>query len=222
VSEDRLLENLKQSLAGDFVPLKPLRESWKRALWIFPIALLLTGVTWTVFHLRPDYANFGAIEFWPFYVLQVLAGYWTLFVSLEMGIPGCLKPPVVLAGIGLTGPVIHLIASWSAFRISPSWAAPGREWVTGAACISAIGIFGGLVLLFGFFLARAGLPIHAGTAGLLLGLGSGLAAEAAWRVHCPITSLNHVLPFHTGAILALIAAGLIIGFRWQRSKLVSG
>jgi cytochrome c-type biogenesis protein CcmH/NrfF len=57
VEEDRLLKQLKEDLAGEFTPVKPLMPSWKRALWIFPLSLLFLEKTLAIFHLRSD--NFG-------------------------------------------------------------------------------------------------------------------------------------------------------------------
>ncbi len=215
---DRMLERLKEELAGDFTPVKALKEPWRKALWIFPISLLFMAITLAVFGLRPDYANLGLIAFWGFCFAQVLACYLAFTLSLEAVIPGRAKDPVVLAIIGLVALAIHFIASWFTFRISPNWAAPGQELQTGMACLSAITIFGVLALLFGFYWVRFCLPIRSGTAGILLGLGSGLAAEAAWRSHCPISSWDHVLPFHFGAILVVMAAGWIGGYLWTKKK----
>jgi len=73
-----------------------------------------------------------------------------------------------------------------------------------------------LALLFGFVLVRAGLPFRARTTGLLLGLGNGLAVEAVWRLHCPFSSWGHILLFHGGAVVVLMAAGMAIGRLWER------
>jgi hypothetical protein len=219
VDEDRLLKQLKEDLAGDFAAVKSLMEPWKRALWLFPLSLLLMEVTLATFHLRPDHVNLGPLALWGFCALQILASYILFAVSLEACIPGSGRAPIFLLSVGLIGLVIHWIISWITFRISPNWPAPGQEWHLGMACLSAIGMLGILALLFGFFLARAGLPMRARAAGLLLGLGAGLAAEASWRLHCPISSWNHILLFHGGGILVIIGVGVILGSFWKRKCL---
>jgi hypothetical protein len=216
VEEDRLLKQLKEDLAGDFAAVKPLMKSWKRALWLFPLSLLLMEVTLAVFHLRPDHVDLGPLALWGFCSLQILASYMIFAVSLEACIPGSGRSRTFLISVGLIGLVIYLAISWFTFRVSPNWPGPGQQWHLGMACLSAIGTLGILALLFGFFLARAGLPMHARATGLLLGLGAGLAAEASWRLHCPISSWDHILLFHGGGILFLIVAGLILGSFWKR------
>jgi hypothetical protein len=218
VADDRLLEQLKKDLSGDFKPVKPLQEPWKRALWLFPVSLLFMEITLAVFHLRPDYADLGPLALWGFCFLQIIACYLVFAASLEVCIPGSARAPIVLGCIGLLGLAIHLVASWRTFQISPNWPNPAHEWRIGAACMSAIGILGILALLFGFFLARAGLPIRARAVGLLLGLGSGLAAEAAWRLHCPYSSWNHILLFHSGTVVIVVAIGLAIGYLWKQKS----
>jgi hypothetical protein len=216
VKEDQLYKQLRERLRGDFTPLKPLEKPWKRALWIFPISLVFMVVTLAVFHLRSDYANFHPLVLFGFIFLQILACYLAFTVSLETSIPGSVKSPLLLTGIGLLGPAVFGIASWAASHVSPSPPLSDQGWKTGMACLTIIGLYGLLALMFGFFLVRSGLPFRAEAIGLLTGLGGGLTAEAAWRLHCPNTSWDHILIFHGGSVLFLLLAGLIIGFLWKR------
>jgi hypothetical protein len=222
VEEDRLLKLLKKDLAGSFEPVKPLPVPWKRALWIFPLSLLLMGITLTTFHLRPDYVAFGPMTFWGICFVQIVASYLILIISLEACIPGSARDPGFFIGAGLLGLAIQALLSWFIYRISPNLPAPARAWHLGAACILGVCVLGVLALLSGFFLARAGLPIRARAAGVLFGLAGGLAAEASWRVHCPITSWKHILLFHDGAIIAMAACGIIFGWVWERRTAGTG
>ena len=221
MEEDRLLKQLKEDLAGEFTPVKPLMPSWKRALWIFPLSLLLMEITLAIFHLRSDHAALGPLALWGFCSLQILAAYAIVIVSLQTCIPGSTRNPAFQGGVGLTGLAVHWATSWFIFRLSPNWPGPDQEWHLGIACLLGIGMLGILALLFGFFLVRAGLPIRARSAGLLLGLGGGLAAEAAWRLHCPFSSWNHILVFHSGSIVIIVGVGMLLGWLWKRSVLRS-
>ncbi|MEJ2108372.1 MAG: NrsF family protein [Acidobacteriota bacterium] len=216
MTEDRLYKQIRDTLKNDFVPVKPLKEAWKRAFWIFPLTLFCIVFTLEVFHLRPDYLNFHLMELWGFILLQVLACYFILSESLKTGIPGSFVSPFRLTVLGVIGPVVFLIASMLNYEINPSHPAAGQEWAMGMACISIVGGLGFLALLAGVLLSRSGLPFRAGTVGLLLGLSGGLTAEASWRLHCPFTSWDHVLVFHGGAIIILAAAGLAVGSYWKR------
>lgn len=217
--EDPLYKQIRKKLKDDFTPVKPLKATWKRALWFFPISLLYMVVTLAIFHIRPDYMNLSPLVLWSFFLLQILVCYLVLTASLEECIPGSVKDPLVLAGIGLMGPGVFFIASWITFNVSPNRPIPGQEWKMGMICMSVIGMFGILALLFGFFLARAGLPFRARATGLLLGIGSGLTAEAAWRLHCPFSSWDHILLFHGGTVFLIVFVGIIIGCLWKRKAL---
>jgi len=216
VSEDCLFEELKEKLKDDFVPVKPLKEAWERALWILPVSLVFAAVTLVIFHLRPDYLNFHPLELYGFILLQILACYLALTVSLKTGIPGSFRSPVYLILTGLAGPLIFLVSSWINYDVSPNSPEAGHQLSTGAACLTIIGAFGLLALAAGFLLARSGLPFRSKSVGLLLGLAGGLAAEASWRLHCPFTGWDHILIFHGGALLILAAIGLAIGHFTRR------
>jgi hypothetical protein len=127
VEEDRLLKQLKEDLAGDFAAVKPLMKSWKRALWLFPLSLLLMEVTLAVFHLRPDHVDLGPLALWGFCSLQILASYMIFAVSLEACIPGSGRSRTFLISVGLIGLVIYLAISWFTFRVWEWLAYPPLE-----------------------------------------------------------------------------------------------
>jgi hypothetical protein len=216
VTEDQLYKKLRDKLSDEFTPAKPLERAWKRALWIFPISLVFIAATLAVFHLRSDSVNFHPLALYGLIALQILACYLAITVSLETSIPGSFKSPVFLITVGLTGPVVFSIASWIAFRVSPNQPSPDQELRIGSACLSVISLFGLLAILIGYFITRSGLPFRAKAVGIILGLGSGLTAEAAWRLHCPYTSWDHILIFHGGAVFFLLLAGLITGCIWEK------
>jgi hypothetical protein len=212
VTEDRLYQQIRGKIEEDFAPVKPLKEPWKRALWIFPLLLLLAGAILAVFHLRPDASNFTPLELYGFIVLQVAVCYLLLSAVLKTGIPGSFLSLSSLALPGVTAAAVFLAASHVLHRASPNNPPAGQEISMGAACIAIVGILGAASLVGGFFLARRGLPFRSGAAGLLLGLCGGLAVEAVWRLHCPFTSWSHVLVFHAGAVLILAFSGAVFGY----------
>jgi len=216
MTEDHLLQRLKQELSGDLTAVKPLAEPWKRAAAVFPIWLLLMILTLGVFGLRSDYLTLGPAVVWGFSLAQVAICYLAFTSSLESSVPGRSRTWIALFGIVIAGLMNYLAASWITHGINPSRAEAGHELRAGIACLSAIAIYASLPLLSAIWWIRSGLPLRPRAAGLLLGVGSGIAAEAAWRLHCPISSWDHVLAFHGGAILAAAAAGVIFGQIWQR------
>ena len=213
MTEDRLYQQIREKIEDDFAPVKPLKEPWKRAFWIFPLALLLAVAILAVFHLRTDASNFTPLALYGFILLQVAVCYLLLSAVLRTGVPGSFLSLSSLALLGITAAAVFLAASRVHYSVSPNLPPGGREISMGAACIAIVGIMGAASLIGGFFLARYGLPLRSGATGLLLGLGSGLAVEAVWRLHCPFTSWSHVLVFHGGAVLILAFAGAVFGYR---------
>jgi hypothetical protein len=216
VTDDRLYQKLRKELGDDFHPVKPLGNAWKRALWIFPAAVFCLAATLAVFHLRPDHAGFHFLELWGIVAMQILVSYKILEYSLNTGIPGTIRNRFVLAGISVWSLALFIIASLIALETSPKQPAPGQEWTMGTSCLAVIGIYGFVFLLIGLSLVRSGLPIRPVTIGFMLGLSSGLSAEAVWRLHCPYSSLDHILIFHGGGIVLLTAAGFVFGLLWKR------
>jgi hypothetical protein len=203
-----------EDLSSDFKPVRPLAHPRLRALWITPVWLLIVAIVLVVLGLRPDYTRLGPEATWGLSFIQLLACLLVFYAMLRSTIPGDSMPLWILASIGLSGMVIHAGVSWISDQWSPNLAEPGHEWRAGLACLSAIIIFALLPFAFGIVWIRAGLPIQARATGILLGLGSGLAAEAAWRLHCPISSWDHVLVSHSGAVLVAMACGLMFGSWW--------
>jgi hypothetical protein len=209
VAEDRLLERLKTELDRDFTPVVPLAGSWKRALWLWPAALMLIAAAIAGFGLRVDHARFGTMGLWGLGIVQFAGGYLVLAASLRLTIPGRGLAALPLSVLGIAAACTHFAASEMSLLISPNGVGAGQDWRFGLICLAIIMIFAAIPFLLGVRLVRAGLPIQVRSVGLLMGLGSGLTAEAAWRFHCPISTWDHVLPFHTGAILAVLLIGLL-------------
>ena len=90
------------------------------------------------------------------------------------------------------------------------------------ACIVFIGLISIPPAFLLFCQARRGLTAEPEIPALLAALGSGLAAEAAWRLHCPFSSWAHLLSSHTGGILLVTGVGLLIGRRLLRPPLRKG
>ncbi len=204
-----MLERLKTELDGDFAPVVPLAGSWQRALWLSPAALLLAAAAITLFGLRIDHARFGTLGLWGLGIVQFGAAYLVFAASLRSTIPGRGLAPILLSAAAFAAAITHLAASEISLLISPNGVEPGQEWRFGFICIAIILIFAAIPFLIGIRLLRSGLSIQIRSTGVLMGLASGLTAEAAWRFHCPFTTWDHVLPFHTGAILAVLLIGLV-------------
>jgi hypothetical protein len=216
VEKDLAFEKLRETLAEDFQPVKPLAEGWKRALWLVPLIFAFMEITLAIFHLRPDAERFPPAILFGLPLLQLCICYLLFSLSLESGIPGSLLSPAAAGALAILALGLFLLNSWITLRMDPASSSALEEPPAAYACISAIGLYGLAALALGFLLVRAGLPLRAGTAGWMLGLGSGLAAETTWHLHCPITGWNHILLSHGGAIVVLMGLGTALGLIWGK------
>ncbi|MFZ0428443.1 MAG: NrsF family protein [Acidobacteriota bacterium] len=212
--EDRLLERLKEDIAGDLRPVRPLRPFWRRVLPVAGLWLLLALAVLSVFGLRADHEALGPLGTWLVPALQGLA-VAALAVYLYRSIfPGSLPPQGALTGAILAALVTHIFAvAWTEHLHFNSPA--DHPLRAGLVCFSFVLLLG-LPLLGGFvWLVRAGLFARPIRIGLLAGLAGGLAAEAAWRLHCPYTNWQHIVFSHTLGALVITALGVLY-FRLRR------
>ena len=79
-------------------------------------------------------------------------------------------------------------------------------------------MIGLLPLAIGLFLVARGLLHRPVLSGLSIGLASGLVAESLYRAHCPYSGFEHMLPWHSGAIVLMSMAGLVAGWVWSRRQ----
>ena len=89
-----------------------------------------------------------------------------------------------------------------------------RVWIT--LVVSVIAVLP-LVAVTLWLVFRA-LPLRAPIAGLLGGAGATVASDAVIHLLCPMANLAHVLVWHSGAMVAFMAAGWLVGTVWQRIR----
>jgi hypothetical protein len=219
VAEDRLFEKIRNEIASDLAPVRPLGPPWKRASILLLLWLLLIAVVLAVFGFRRDYHVLGPWVVWNLTLVQTLAAYAAVVFAVRLTMPGSLIPGSYLAVIAAAASVIHWTISGILFHLSPTRVEPGREWRLALICFASELCLGLIPLAVILALSRKGLPLRPITLGLLAGLGSGLTAEAAWRMHCAYNSWNHILLSHSFAILATALLGGMLGFSWKRRQL---
>jgi hypothetical protein len=218
---DPLLEKLKKEIVADLRPQKPLAASWKRALLLLPLWLILMVFVLAVFGLRSDYETLGAWGSWGLTVVQLAAAYGLIWVGLQLVIPGSGYATGTVAFLGLLALGVHFLVAGFTFRLSPVWVPVEREWALALICFLVIFFLGVIPLALASSLAARGLTWLPALVGGVCGLGAGLAGEAVWRMHCSITSWDHVLPSHTTAVFGTMVLGVLAGIFWQLRQLKS-
>jgi hypothetical protein len=219
VAEDRLFEKIRNEVASDLAPVRPLGPPWKRAAILLPVWLLLVGIVLAGFGLRRDYPALGPWVVWNLTLFQTLAAYTAVACGVRLSVPGSLIPRPFLALIAVAASAIHWLISGIMFHLSPTRVEPGHEWRLALICFAVELCLGLIPLAVLLSLSKQGLPLRPVALGLVVGFGSGLTAEAAWRVHCPYNSWEHILMSHSSAILATAILGGVLGYLWHRHEL---
>ena len=211
-----LPDRLRRAVAAGFEPVRPLPPASRRVLWAaawVPVAALVSAV---VLGLRGDGAALGEPLQWGVSLVEAALGLVLVARALSTAIAG--------RGASVEGSAAALVLSALAFGTqaslshasSPDPALPNAWLSTGPVCFVLMALLGLPLLAILFALLRRAAPLRVAFAGLLGGAGAGLIAEGAYRLHCGVTDLRHVLVWHGGAILVLVLAAWGAGLWWER------
>ncbi len=207
---------LREKVARDLTPTRPLLPPFVRALVLVPFAAAVMVAIPALHFFRPDMAAIGFIRAWGFSIGQAIAGLVIVAAALREAIPGrSLSRPVVAGMIacGLALPAALLMLTSASFDIGPR---PGLALADGIGCfrVSAVGAMP--ALMSAAFLAARAFPTRPSVAGALYGLGGGLIADAGLRLYCEYSQPEHVILAHGGAIACSIVVGVVLGWAVRR------
>ena len=216
MAEQDLLTRLKSEIGPDLTPVRPLGAPGSRALWMLETWIVLGGGI-LVFGPRPDIGALGAWRSVGFSLVEVAVCFVLVVIGLRSSIPamaGSRSSALVWMAGALA---VHVLVAWGTLERSAMAPQPGDEWRTGLACGVGIAVLSLAPLGLGTVLLRRGLLTRPFLAFGLTGFTCGLAAEAAWRLHCEYSAWGHVLPFHLGALvfplLVAFAAAVVVSRR---------
>jgi len=202
--------DLRERVARDLRPVKPLRSPSVRALILAPLAAAIVFAVPAMHFFRSDMAALGVLRGWGFSYAQAVAGVVIVALALRESIPGRALSRAVLAwtiAAGLALPAIVLVMTSSTFDLGP---APGHALTEGIGCFRASAGAALPALLFAALLVARAFPLRPGIAGALYGLGCGLIADAGLRLFCEYTAPPHVAFAHGGAILGAMFVGVVV------------
>ena len=209
---------VRDEIARDLKPARPLPPPARRALALVPIAAaIVVGVP--AFHaFREDLTTIGFLRAWGFSIGQTIAGVTVVAVALRESIPGrSLKAATLTAllVVGIALPAAVLLLTTSSFDIGP---APGHAIREGWVCFRVSSLAAVPALVFAGALAARALPLRPGAAGALYGLGSGLTADSGLRLYCDYSTPSHVLFAHIGAVAATAVFGAALAWGVERVR----
>ena len=206
--------DLRARIEADYEAVRPLRSPLARAVSVAPFAVLALIAAPVFFNVRSDADRLGLTMLWGASLLQTALGFTVITAALRESIPGRAWSPAALAAWIVSALVLLVavtLASWQASQIplQRGW------WVVGLVCVSGSAATALPIVALANVLAARAYPTRPAIAGLLLGIGAGLIADAGWRLFCHFTEPSHVLSAHLGgvALAALTGAALALTLR---------
>ena len=164
--------------------------------------------------VRPDLSSLPLWLGWGASLVELLLGLALVSAALHEGVPGGAVPACLrwfLLGAAVLVHCATAVLTW----LRAGTTIPPNPFGLGYACLRSEVLLAlpalGLTLVL---IARA-FPLRPAIAGLLGGAGAGLIADGVEHLLCPISDIRHILVWHTGAIVLLMAAGWSLGRVWE-------
>jgi len=207
--------DLRRRLTADYRPVRVLPSPLLRMLWVAPVAAVALFAAPIAFNVRPDASSLGWSGVWGLSLAQSVIGLAVVAAALRESIPGRGWRPGAIA-LWLAVPTAVVIGvtmvSWSASPVllRSEW------WAVGGVCFAGSAATALPVVALSAILASRAYPTRPAIAGLLLGLGAGLIADAGWRIFCHFSEPSHVLSAHLAAVVMSAAIGSLAAMRLCR------
>jgi hypothetical protein len=202
--------DLRAAIARDLRPVAPLPPPRRRLIPVIPLALLLLVASVIAFGLRRDAPAVGPLLTWGASTLQMMLGLTLVALALREAVPGTTLSRRAL-GIAIgTAMMAILTITWMTWSASHTRVAPASADFVWRVCFGAT-ILSALpaLVVSGWLVARA-FPLRPRIAGALYGFGSGLMADAGWRLFCHYSDPAHVFGAHTAAVLVTCGLGIVL------------
>jgi hypothetical protein len=206
---------LRARVAADYTPVRPLPSPAMRALAVTPLAILALFAAPSYFSVRADAGALGWSLTWGPSLLQMASGFALIAAALRDSVPGRAWTPAqiamwIVAPLALVIAVTFATASASALPLDQEW------WFVSIVCIAGSASMALPIVALANVLALGAYPTRPAVAGLLLGLGAGLMADAGWRIFCHYGEPGHVLAAHLGGVVVAAAAGATLALTLRR------
>ena len=197
---------LRARLAADYTAVRPLPSPLMRAMWVMPFAVLALIAAPSFFHVRPDANVLGWAFSWGASLFQAGLGVVVIAAALREAVPGRAWSGTALTALIAVPLTSVIVVTLISAAISPI-AVPRQFWLVGLMCLGGSAATALPVAAIANVLAAHAYPTRPAITGILLGLGSGLIADAGWRMFCHYSEPSHVLSAHLGGVVAAVLAG---------------
>lgn len=207
--------DLRALIEADYKAVRPLLPPFVRALSVAPFAILALIAAPVFFNLRSDADRLGLAIMWGASLFQTVLGFIVIIAALRESVPGRAWSSAALAA-WIIAPLMLLIAvtlgTWQVSQIplQRGW------WLVGLVCVSGSAATALPMVALANVLAARAYPTRPAIAGLLLGIGAGLVADAGWRLFCHFSEPSHVLAAHLGGVTLVALAGVALALTLRR------
>lgn len=207
--------DLRARVAADYMVVRPLPSPAVRSLAVTPLAMLALLAAPITFEVRADAATLGWLLTWGASLVQVALGFMLIAAALRETIPGRGWTGSQLT-LWLVAPLLLVVAV--TFAAATASALPlGRGWgIVSLVCLGGSAAMAMPIVALAGVLATRAYPTRPAVAGLLLGLGAGLMADAGWRIFCHYGEPSHVLSAHLGGVALAAVAGAALALTLRR------
>lgn len=208
-------EPLRRAIAGDLQPVRPLSPVWRRSVAVVIVAFAVFGAVLATHALRADLVSLSPWIGWGGALLEALVGLLAISLALRESVPGAAlsRGAIGLAiGLGLAMNLLIVVATRLAVASATNLCGP---LTSGMMCSRNETIIALPAFLLTVYLVLRALPLRPQIVGLLGGLGAGLIGDGINHLLCSVSSLRHVLVWHTGAMIGLMALGWCCGGIWN-------
>lgn len=202
--------SLREAIAHDLRPVRPLPPPRQRLIAIVPLAVGLLVTSVIVFGLRGDAPALGLFLTWGVSTLQMMLGLTLVALAFREAVPGTTLSRQALGMVLGTAAIAVMTITWITWSASSTRVTPPALGFVWRVCFSAT-ILSALpaLIVSGWLVARA-FPLRPRIAGALYGLRSGLMADAGWRLFCHFSNPGHVFGAHTAAVLVTGLLGMVL------------
>jgi hypothetical protein len=205
-----LSPQLRAAIAGDLRPVTPLPPPIVRAAWVAPLGVVLLFAAALVFGVRRDFVRLGFALTWGASAAETMLGLVLIVAALREAIPG-----TTLSRRAIGSTFAAAMASVAIITVITWWTSPisvmrGREVYIAWLCFAGTLLSAVPPLAVSAWLVRRAFPLRPALAGALYGLGSGLLADAGWRIFCHFSDPAHVFPAHLLAVIVATGLGALV------------
>lgn len=209
--------DLRARMQADYRPVRVLRSPLTRALSLLPLALIALLAASIAFNVRPDATRLGWVGVWGLSIIQFVIGVAVLVAALRESVPGrgwSARAIALWVAIPIAGVIAVTFFSWD---VSPV-VLRNQWWEVGGICFAGSAATALPLVALSAILASRAYPTRPAIAGLLLGLGAGLIADAGWRIFCHFSEPAHVLSAHLAAVVAAAIIGSLLSVRLGQNR----